>query len=220
MKRQSTRVLIVDDHMMVREGIMSFLDQFEDICVVGEAEDGADAVDKARRLAPDVVLMDLMMPGMDGVEATRRIKSETPEVRVLALTSFCTDELVFSALRAGAVGYLLKDSDSGNLVRSIREAHRGESSLHPSVARRVLQGFHESGKRRLQPEALTQREVEVLRLVAQGHTDPEIARRLTVSTATVRTHVCNLLAKLHLANRVQAALYAHRSGLVRTGEDQ
>ena len=216
MKRESTRVLIVDDHMMVREGIMSFLDQFEDISVVGEAENGVDAVEKARRLAPDVVLMDLMMPGMDGVEATRRIKAEGPQIHILALTSFCTDELVFSALRAGAVGYILKDSDPRNLVRAIREARRGESSLHPSAAQRVLRGFHGSGKGRFETPVLTPREVEVLKLVAQGHTDQEIARSLTVSPATVRTHVSNILARLHLTNRVQAALYALKSGLVST----
>ena len=216
MKRESTRVLIVDDHMMVREGIMSFLDQFEDILVVGEADNGADAVEKAIRLTPDVVLMDLVMPGMDGVEATRRIKAAVPRTRVLALTSFCTDELVFSALMAGAVGYLLKDSDPRNLVRSIQEAHRGGSSLHPSAARRVLQGFHGSAEGRAEPDALTQREVEVLKLVAQGLTDQDIAKSLSVSLPTVRTHVSNILARLHLANRVQAALYALRSGLVGT----
>ena len=216
MKRESTRVLIVDDHMMVREGVMSFLDQFEDISVVGEADNGADAVEKARSLAPDVVLMDLMMPGMDGVEATRRIKAEGPQIHILALTSFCTDDLVFSVLRAGAVGYILKDSDPRNLVRAIREARRGESSLHPSAAQRVLQGFHGSGKVLAETPVLTPREVEVLKLVAKGHTDQEIARSLTVSPATVRTHVSNILARLHLANRVQAALYALKSGLVST----
>ena len=216
MKRVSTRVLVVDDHMMVREGILSFLDQFEDISVVGEAENGIEAVEKARRLAPDVVLMDLMMPGMDGVEATRRIKAESPKTRILALTSFCTDELVFSALMAGAVGYLLKDSDPRNLVRSIREAHRGESSLHPRVAQKVLQGLQEPTHRRPAPVALTQREIEVLKLLAVGRTDREIARRLSVNPATVRTHVSNILTKLHVANRVQAALYALRSGLVHT----
>jgi NarL family two-component system response regulator LiaR len=144
MKRESIRVLIVDDHMMVREGIKSFLHQFEDITVVGEAENGVEAVEKAQRLSPDVVLMDLVMPQMDGIEATRRIKAAAPQARVLAISSFCTDELVFPALKAGAVGYLLKDSDPQDLVRSIREIHRGESFLHPSVARKVLHGFQES----------------------------------------------------------------------------
>lgn len=216
MRRDPIRTLLVDDHMMVRKGIISFLDLFDDIMVVGEADNGLEAVEKAERLAPDVILMDLMMPGMDGVEATRRIAAAMPKVRVLVLTSFCTDDLIFSALRAGAVGYLLKDSDPTNLVDSIRAAVRGESSLHPSVAQRVLQGFHDAGEREEEPDALTPRELEVLVLLAQGHTDREIAGRLSVSPVTIRTHVSNIIAKLHVANRVQATLYALRSGLVTT----
>lgn len=212
------RVLIVDDHRMVRAGIISFLDEFEDIAVVGEAGNGIEAVEKTKRLTPDVVLLDLVMPEMDGIQATRRIKLESPETHVLALTSYCTDDLVFSALKAGAVGYLLKDSDPWSLVRAIREACRGKSSLHPSAAQKLIRGFQTPREPCDDPAPLTRREIEVLELVAQGRTDQEIASSLDVSTATVRTHVSNILARLHLDNRVQAALYALRSGIASTGE--
>jgi len=213
------RVLIVDDHMMVREGIKSFLHQFADITVVGESQNGIEAVEKVRELDPDVVLMDLVMPGMDGVEASRRIKLQTPRARILALTSFSTDDLVFPALKAGAVGYLLKDADPMDLVRSIRQVHRGESSLHPTIARKVLDGFYGTADPHMKPESLTERESEVLQLITRGLTNQQIAKKLTVSQATVRTHVSNILAKLHMANRVQAALYALKSGLVRDEEE-
>ena len=216
MSGEPIRVLIVDDHMMVREGIKSVLHQFEDIRVVGEAENGVAAVEKAQALAPDVILMDLVMPEMDGIEAARRIKAEVPRARILALTSFSTDDLVFPALKAGAVGYLLKDADSSELVRSIRQAHRGKSSLHPAVARRVLDGLCETQHPRTRPESLTARENDVLGLLARGLTNQQIASELMVSQATVRTHVSNILAKLHMTNRVQAALHALRSGLFTT----
>ena len=211
---QPIRVLIVDDHMMVRDGIISVLLEFEDITVVGEAVNGTAAVEQARALTPDVILMDLVMPEMDGIEAARRIKVEAPRIRVLALTSFSTDDLVFPALKAGAVGYLLKDADSKELVRSIRQAHRGKSSLHPSVARKVLDGLCETQHPLTKPETLTGREREVLELLARGLTNLQIAEELTVSPATVRTHVSNILAKLHTTNRVQAVLHAIKSGLV------
>ena len=213
------RVLIVDDHMMVREGIKLFLHQIADITVIGEAKNGVDAQEKVRRLNPDVVLMDLVMPEMDGVEATRRIKAEKPEARILALTSFSTDDLVFPALKAGAVGYLLKDADPKDLVRSIRQVHQGESSLHPAIARKVLDGFYGSGDPHTKPETLTEREREVLEQLTRGLTNQQIAKKLFVSQTTVRTHVSNILAKLHMANRVQAALYALRSGLVSSDDD-
>jgi len=208
------RVLIVDDHMMVREGIKLFLRQFEDMLVVGEAGNGVEAMEKARGLLPDVVLMDLVMPEMDGVEATRRIKLELPRTRILALTSFSTDELVFPALRAGAVGYLLKDADSRELVRSIRQAHRGKSTLHPTVARKLLDGFRGKGDAQPLPDPLTEREHEVLEHLTRGLTNQQIAKQLAVTPATVRTHVSNILAKLHKVNRVQAALYALKTGIV------
>jgi len=163
--------------------------------------------------------MDLVMPGMDGVEASRRIKLQTPRARILALTSFSTDDLVFPALKAGAVGYLLKDADPMDLVRSIRQVHRGESSLHPTIARKVLDGFYGTADPHMKPESLTERESEVLQLITRGLTNQQIAKKLTVSQATVRTHVSNILAKLHMANRVQAALYALKSGLVRDEEE-
>ncbi|MHC4970952.1 MAG: response regulator [Planctomycetota bacterium] len=208
------RVLIVDDHMMVREGIKSVLHQFPGIRVVGEAVNGVDAVDKVREFAPDVVLMDLVMPEMNGIEATRRIKAASPRTCILALTSFSTDDLVFPALEAGAVGYLLKDAGATDLVRSIRQANRGESSLHPTVARKVLDGFRGTGDPQAKPESLTARESEVLELLTRGLTNQQIAKKLSVSQATVRTHVSHILAKLHMANRVQAAMYAVKSGLV------
>ena len=207
------RVLIVDDHMMVREGIKSVLHQFEEITVVGEATNGQEAVEQVRALAPDVVLMDLVMPVMDGIESARRIKAEAPTTRVLALTSFSTDDLVFPALRAGAVGYLLKDADSRELVRSIRQAHRGKASLHPTVARKVLDGLCETQHPRTKTETLTGREREVLKLLSRGLTNQQIAEELHVSQPTVRTHVSNILGKLHMTNRVQAALYAMKTGL-------
>jgi NarL family two-component system response regulator LiaR len=216
MANESIRVLIVDDHMMVREGIKSVLLQFEDITVVGEAVNGLAAVRAVQAKRPDVVLMDLVMPEMNGIEATRRIRAESPGTRVLALTSFSTDDLVFPALKAGAVGYLLKDADSKELVRSIRQAHRGKSSLHPAIARKVLDGFCDTQHPRARPESLTDREREVLELLTRGLTNHQIARELDVSQATVRTHVSNILGKLHLANRVQAALHAIKSGLVST----
>lgn len=213
------RVLIVDDHMMVREGIKSVLQQIEDIEVVGEARNGIEAVEQAQRLDPDVVLMDLVMPEMDGVEAARRLKQCAPRSRVLALTSFSSDDLVFPALRAGAVGYLLKDADSQDLIRSIRQAHLGKAALHPAIARKVLDGFRETQEPRTKTESLTEREHDVLELVTEGLTNQQIATRLSVSDATVRTHVSNILSKLHLTNRVQAALHAIRHGLVDAQQD-
>jgi NarL family two-component system response regulator LiaR len=213
MAEEVTRVLVVDDHGMVRVGILAYLAVFEDIEVVGEAESGSEAVEKARELSPDVVLMDLVMREMGGVEATRRIRAATPRARVLVLTSYCTDDLIFAALRAGAVGYLLKDSDPQDLVRAIREAHRGESSLAPTVAQKVLRGLSDGPRGRTEPDALTERELEVLKLLARGHSDVQIGRALHVSPATVRSHVSNILARLDLTNRVQAARYAFRHGL-------
>jgi NarL family two-component system response regulator LiaR len=208
-------VLVVDDHAIVRKGIASLLSTEPDIRVVGEAGDGAEAVSQAARLRPDVVLMDLVMPHMDGIEATRRITADQPGRRVLVLTSFAADDQVFPAIAAGALGYLLKDSSPAELTQAIRQVHRGEPSLAPAIARRIL---HELSRpvHELQhpaPDPLTQRELEVLRLVAQGRSNREIAERLSVTEMTVRSHLSNILSKLHLANRTQAALYALREGL-------
>jgi NarL family two-component system response regulator LiaR len=207
------RVLIADDHVVVRKGVRALLATEPGLEVVGEATNGAEAVGAAERLDPDVILMDLVMPEVDGIEAVRRIMSARPQSRILVLTSFATDDQIFPALKAGALGYLLKDSSPEDLIQAIRQVHRGESSLHPTIARKVLQELSRPPQRPPTPEPLTEREMEVLRLVAQGQSNQEIARALVVSEATVRTHVSSILSKLHLASRTQAALYALREGL-------
>ena len=217
---KSIRILIADDHAIVRKGIRALLATEADIEVVGEAADGKEAVEKAERLRPDVVLMDLVMPGMDGIEATRRITTRQPEIRILVLTSFAEDEKVFPALKAGALGYLLKDAGPEELVRAIRQVYRGESSLHPAIARKVLQELSRPSEQPPTPEPLTERELEVLRLIAKGKSNREIAEELVISEATVRTHVSNILGKLQLASRTQAALYALREGIAELEEAQ
>ena len=210
---QPIRVLIADDHVVVRKGIRALLATEPGIDVVGEATDGAEAVRAAAELSPDVILMDIVMPTVDGIEAVRRIMAAQPGSRILVLTSFATDDQVFPALKTGALGYLLKDTGPEDLVQAIRQVHRGESSLHPTIARKVLQELSRPPQRPPTPDPLTEREVEVLRLVAQGRSNQDIARMLVVSEATVRTHVSSILSKLHLASRTQAALYALREGL-------
>jgi NarL family two-component system response regulator LiaR len=207
------RLLIVDDHVIVRKGIRALLAETAGVEVVGEASDGRAAVAQAETLRPDVILMDLAMPEMDGIEATRLIKASRPESRILVMTSFATDDKVFPAIKAGASGYLLKESTPEDLVQAIRQVNRGESSLHPVIARKLLQELTHPAERPPTPDPLTEREVEVLRLVAQGLTNQDIAERLTITDATVRTHVSNIMSKLHLASRIQAALYALRGGL-------
>jgi NarL family two-component system response regulator LiaR len=184
-----------------------------DIEVVGEAENGREAVAEVERLQPDVILMDLVMPEVDGIEAIRRITARQPEARILVLTSFAADDKVFPAIKAGALGYLLKDSGPEELVQAIHQVYHGESSLHPTIARKLLQELSRPSERAPTLEPLTEREVEVLRLVARGQSNQEIADQLVISEATVRTHVSNILSKLHLASRTQAALYALREGL-------
>jgi two-component system, NarL family, response regulator LiaR len=186
--------------------------------VVAEAANGQQAIAEARRLCPDVVLMDLVMPGIDGLEATRCIAAEQPSVRILVLTSFAADDKVFPALRAGALGYLLKDSGPEELVQAIRQVHRGESSLHPSIARRLLQELAGPAVQEVVSAVLSHREVDVLRLVAQGCTNREIAEQLGIGETTVRTHVSSILSKLNLGSRTQAALYALREGLASLSE--
>ncbi len=208
------RVLIVDDHTIVRKGIRALLAEIEGFEVVGEAGDGQAAITQAAALQPDVILMDLAMPKMDGIEAIRQIKLSQPESRILVMTSFATDDKVFPAIKAGALGYLLKESAPEELVQAIRQIYRGESSLHPAIARKVLQEITHPPARPLTPNPLTEREGEVLRLVAQGLSNQDIARKLHISDPTVRTHVSNILGKLQLATRIQAALYALREGLV------
>jgi NarL family two-component system response regulator LiaR len=210
---QTIRVLIADDHAVVRKGIRALLATEPGVDVVGEAADGAEAVRAAAELRPDIILMDIVMPAVDGIEAVRRIMAAQPGSRILMLTSFATDDQIFPALKAGALGYLLKDTGPEDLVQAIRQVHRGESSLHPTIARKVLQELSRPPQRPPTPDPLTEREVEVLRLVAQGRSNQDIARMLVVSEATVRTHVSSILSKLHLASRTQAALYALREGL-------
>ena len=211
---QAIRVLIVDDHTIVRKGIRALLAEIEGIEVVGEADNGQEAIAQAETLHPDVILMDLAMPKMDGIEATRQIKASQPESRILVMTSFAADDKVFPAIKAGALGYLLKESAPEDLVQAIHQIHRGESSLHPTIARKVLQEITHPADRPPTPDPLTEREAEVLRLVAQGLSNQDIAKKLNISDPTVRTHVSNILGKLQLATRIQAALYALREGLV------
>ena len=220
MTQTSIRVLIVDDHAIVRKGVCALLKQVEGIEVIGEASDGKEAVMLARSLKPDVVLMDLVMPGMDGSNAITEIMIKQPDMRILALTSFATDDKVFPAIKAGALGYLLKESDPEDLVRSIRQVYRGEPSLPPIIARKVLQELSHPTIGMPTPDPLTEREVEVLGLVAKGMSNQEIAEHLVVEEVTVRTHVSHILRKLHLANRVQATLYALREGLASLDDDQ
>jgi NarL family two-component system response regulator LiaR len=206
-------VLIVDDHAVVRQGLRAFLGVQEDIELVGEATNGVEAVERVRELLPDVVLMDLVMPVMDGIEATRKIRALSPRTQVIVLTSFAEDEKVFPSIKAGALGYLLKDVSPGNLVQAIRAAHRGEAQLHPDIARKLMEEF---SARAIEPirEELTKRELEVLRFIARGLSNREIAEELVISVKTVKTHVSNILSKLHLSDRTQAAIYALREGLV------
>ena len=207
------RILIVDDHAIVRKGIRALFRNLSEIEVVGEAENGREAIAAVERLQPDVVLMDLLMPEMDGIEATGRVMDQHPDVRILVLTSFAGEDRVFPAIKAGALGYHLKDSSPEELVQAIHQVHRGESSLHPIIARKVLQELSRPSERPPTQDPLTPREVEVLQLVAQGRSNQEIADLLVISETTVRTHVSNILNKLHLASRTQAALYALREGL-------
>ncbi len=216
----SIRVLIVDDHTIVRRGIRALLSEADGFEVVGEAADGQAAVLAAEESDPDVILMDLLMPGLDGIEATRQIARRQPKARILVLTSFAADNKVFPAIKAGALGYLLKDSTPEELVRAIRQVHRGEPSLHPTIARKLLQEIARPAEQPPAPEALTAREMAVLRLIAQGLSNQEIADRISVSEATVRAHVSRILGKLHLASRTQAALYAVREGLTDASKDE
>jgi NarL family two-component system response regulator LiaR len=208
------RVLIVDDHGLVRKGTRALLAEIEDIEVVGEAADGETALTQAQTLKPDVILMDLVMPKLDGIEAIRRILARQPRIRILAMTSFTGDDQVFPAIKAGALGYFLKDTPPEELVEAIRQVHRGQPSLPPDIAYRVLQELSRPPQPPLPAdEPLTEREREVLKLVANGLSNQQVADQLAISEVTVRTHVSNILEKLHLTNRVQATLYALREGL-------
>ncbi len=206
----SIRILAVDDHSVVRQGLRMFLALDEELEVVGEAADGAEAVQLARELQPDVVLMDLLMPGMDGISATETIRRELPEVEVIALTSVLEDQAVYDAMRAGAIGYLLKDTQADELCVAIKAAAAGQVQLSPEAARRLLREVQAPES----PETLTPRETEVLRLLAQGKSNKEIGAELVIGIKTVKTHVSSVLSKLGVSSRTQAALHAVRIGLV------
>lgn len=203
-------VLIADDHPVVRQGLRTFLDLQEGVSVVGEAATGAEAVAMVEQLLPDVVLMDLVMPDLDGIEAARRIRDLSPTTKVIVLTSYAEDEKIFPAIKAGAAGYLLKDVEPDEIADGIRRVQRGEALLHPKIAARVMR---EVTNEKAEGEVLTSRELEVLSGLSRGLSNKAIADELVVSEKTVKTHVSNILAKLHLAGRTQAALYAVRERL-------
>jgi NarL family two-component system response regulator LiaR len=210
------KVLIVDDHQVVRQGLRTFLELHEDIDVVGEAGDGMAALELVRQLAPDVVLMDLVMPRLDGIAATRQVKALGGTTRVIALTSFTEDDKVFPAIQAGASSYLLKDVSPDDLVEAIRAVHRGEARLAPNIARKLMEQVAHQAEPKHEPpaEELTERELEVIRLVAKGLSNQAIGQQLFISDKTVKTHISNILGKLDLEDRTQLAIYAIKNGLV------
>ena len=214
-------VLIVDDHAVVRRGLRSFLESEDDIEVVGEAANGQQAVVKVQELVPDVILMDLVMPEMDGITATRKVKQVSPGSRVLILTSFGEDERVFASIKAGAMGYLLKDVPAEDLGRAIRSIANGEFLLHPQIAKKMMEELiPREQEREIQTAELTPREIEVLKQIASGRKNKEIAQELGISIKTVKTHVSNIFSKLHLYDRVQAARFAIQQGIIENEENQ
>ncbi len=209
------RVLLVDDHAVVREGLRAFLELQDGIDVVGEAQDGEQAVAEANRLAPDVILMDLVMPKLDGVGAMRRLRESVPTARVVVLTSFLEDERLLPAIQAGAAGYLLKNTEPAELARALRAAHAGEAIIDPTVAARLVSALADGSRAgRDERDQLTRREREVLELIVRGRSNKRIAFELGIAEKTVKTHVGHLLAKLGVTDRTQAALLAVREGLV------
>jgi NarL family two-component system response regulator LiaR len=212
--KRRIRVLIADDHPLVRDGVRSLLKTQPDMELVGEAANGVEAVELARELRPDIILLDMVMPKMDGLQALAQIKKDNPEARILVVTSFADDEKVFPAIKGGALGYILKEAPPLMLAQAIRDVSAGELWLHPTIARKVIDEMRQpSEDLPPTPEPLTQRELEVLKLIARGLSNQDIAAELVISVATVSYHVSNILSKLHLANRIQAALYALREGL-------
>jgi len=221
MMNEPITVLLVDDHKLVRQGIRAFLEARPEFLVVGEAGSGAEAVKLAQEHVPEIVLMDLIMPGMDGVEATRQVKDISPRTQIVVLTSYYDDEHIFPALEAGATSYILKDVDMDELAIAIKRTAAGEVTLHPPVAERIVKELHGGSQDETNPfTQLTQRELQVLKLIANGLGNHEIAQELVISEHTVKGHVSNILSKLHLADRTQAAVYAWQKGVVRRGESR
>ena len=218
MSSQPIQVLIVDDHAMVRKGIKALLEEYPDILVIGEAKNGIKAIELVEKLRPDVTLMDLTMPVMDGIEAIKQIIANNPAERIIVLTSYSGDDKLSPAIKAGAQGYLLKDAQPEELVQSIRNVYAGEPSLNPTITWRLLRGMSGAETTKRTAEELSERELEVLRLLTKGKTDQEIAKQLVLTDVTIRTHISRILSKLSLQNRVQAALYGIRSGLVSLDE--
>ncbi len=211
------RILIVDDHPVVREGIAAMLAREPDLEVVGEAHDGLDAIDKARSLKPDVILMDLQMPRLDGAEAIRRIRATEPDMKFIVLTTFDSDDFIFKGIEAGARGYLLKDAPRDDLFRAVRAVHRGESLIQPAVATKLLNRFAELSRRGPAEDTLSAREIEVLQLMSRGSPNKEIAVRLFISESTVKTHVTNIFQKLGANDRTEAVTLALQRGLIQLG---
>ena len=216
---ETIKVLITDDHPVVRKGLSALLAAKTGIEVVGEAANGREAVELVQELKPDVILMDLLMPEMDGIEATKQIKEIIPASKILVMTSFATDEMVFPAIKSGALGYLLKDSTPDELIGAIRQVYQGEPSLHPKIARKVLMEISNPTVNTPSEDPLTERELGVLKSIAKGMSNQEIGIELSISETTVRTHVSRILSKLHLASRTQAALYALKEGLANLDDD-
>lgn len=218
------RVLIVDDHTVVRDGLNALLSVEPGILVVGSAADGVEAVKLAGELEPDIILLDLVMPKMDGVQAINEIKNNNPEIKILVLTSFAENHQVYSAIKSGAIGYLMKDSSADDLINAIRDTYENKPVLQPEIARKLMHDIQGQESQKPLKNTLTDREIEILRQVALGKTNQEIADELVVSERTVRTHITNILAKLRLSNRTQAALYALREGIAHMryveGEDE
>ena len=212
---ETINILIVDDHTVVRDGLAVMLGRREEFAVVGEAKNGLEAVDRARELQPDVILMDLRMPELDGVEAMRRIRAQDSVIKFLVLTTFDTDEYIFDAIEAGAKGYLLKDASREELFEAVRAVHRGESLIQPGVAARVLDRFAQLSHQGAAPDALSEREAGVLRLMAQGAANKEIAASLSISESTVKTHVTNIFQKLEVTNRTEAVTKAMARGIIK-----